>query len=185
MTRHTIGTALVVFGALLLVVPALFPVQSVLIHDTTPRTFDGPEEIAAEGIEIIHYENLSERGQELYVRTPEAGGEYTVAPGEGAPDFEYLTSNEQTEAFRESQNRRPGLVAIERPDDADLPQADEPFDRAAPGEDERRQQVQRYDLMGTATEPPGLGSVPQLLRLGAALLAILSLGVGGYLRAQP
>jgi hypothetical protein len=187
MTRHTIGAALVVLGTVLLVLPAFFPVQPTLIHDTRPNTFDGPAEFAQEGIEVIHYESLSERGQELYVRTLESGGEYHVAPGEGAPDFEYLTSNERTEAFEEGQNERPGVVVIERPDDADLPPADEPFGRTAPDEEvsDRQQQTNRYDMMETATEPPGLGSVPQLLRLGAALIAILSLGVGGYLRAQP
>jgi len=187
MTRHTIGTALVVLGALLLVVPALFPVQPILIHDTTLRTFDGPQELEQDGYSIVSYENLSERGQELYIRTLEAGGQYQVELGEGAPEYEYLTSNERTEAVSENRTRQPGLVVIERPENVDLPPADEPFGRAAPEEedDERRQQVQRYVLMGTATEPPGLGSVPQLLRLGAALSAILSLGVGGYLRARP
>lgn len=186
MTRHTIGTALIALGAVLLVLPAFFPVQPILVHDTGFNTFDGPEDFAQEGIKVVHYESLSERGQELYVRTLDAGGEYHVAPGEGAPDFEYLTSNEQTEAFEDTQNQRPGVVVIERPDNADLPPADEPFDRTAPeGEkDERSKQVQRYDMMGTATEPPGLGAVPQLLRLAAALIAVLSLGVGGYLRSQ-
>ncbi len=186
MTRHTIGTALVVLGTVLLVLPVFFPVQPILVHDTGYNTFDGPEEFAQEGIVVVHYESLSERGQELYVRTLEAGGEYHVAPGEGAPDFEYLTSNEHTEAFEESQNQRPGVVVIERPDDADLPPADEPFGSSEPGqdEDERSQQIKRYDMMSTATKPPGLGSVPQLLRLGAALIAVLSLGVGGYLRSQ-
>lgn len=75
------------------------------------------------------------------------------------------------------------MIIIERPADTDLPPADEPDVGAREGdveEDERRQQVQRYDMMSTATEPPSLGSATQLLRLGAAVLAVVSLGLGGY-----
>jgi hypothetical protein len=35
--------------------------------------------------------------------------------------------------------------------------------------------------METRTEQPPLGALPQLLRLVAALLAVVSMGVGGYL----
>ncbi|MEF8852584.1 MAG: hypothetical protein V5A44_00295 [Haloarculaceae archaeon] len=34
--------------------------------------------------------------------------------------------------------------------------------------------------MQTRTERPPLGSSPQLLRLGAVVLAVISLGAGGY-----
>lgn len=188
MERDTqIGTALLVLGAVLLVVPALFPVQPVLIHDTTPVTFDSPEEIESQPIEVVRYENLSESGQELYVQTLESGGEYTVSQGDGAPDFEYLTSAEHSE-IRSETDPRPAVVVIKRPQDNDLPPADEPFaedsPRDGPQDDQRREGVQRYDMMETTTQRPGLGAVPQLLRLGAALIAVLSVGVGGYLRAR-
>lgn len=183
-----IGTALVVLGVVLFVGLALFPVQPVLVHDTGPNTFDSPDELREEGVEIISYGSLSERGQALYVRTLEAGGTHQVAPGEGAPDFGYLTREELAAAWDRNQNPRPGRVVIERPAEADLPPADEPFDRGTAEQDQRdqrQQQVQRYDLIQTSTEPPSLGSVPQLLRLAAALLAVCSLGIGGYLRSLP
>lgn len=189
MTRHnTIGTALLVVGAVLFVLPALVPVQPVLVHDTSLNTFDNAAELQADGVEIIRYENLSERGQELYVTTLESGGRYEVSPGEGATDFEYLTQREHSERVAETEQRRPATVAIQRPPDADLPPADEPFGGEgsdASQDEDHRQTVQRYELMHTAKEPPSLGSAQQLIRLGAALLAVLSVGVGGYLRSQP
>lgn len=182
-----LGTGLVVLGIVLFAVPALFPVQSVLVHNTSPGTFGGPDQLEEEGIEIIAYENMSDRGQELYRDTLEAGGEYRVQSGDGAPEFSYPTAGERTDARRERPDRRPGVVAIERPEDGDLPRADEPIDRGpadGEGAEQRRQQAQRYDLMQTGTEPPPLGSTPQLLRLVAALLAVVSVGLGGYLRAS-
>lgn len=187
--RKQLGTALVVFAVVLFTLPALFPVQAVLTHDTGPVTFDSKEQLQEQGITIIAYENMTERGQELYVQTLEANGEYRVPVGEGASDFEYLTSEERMQAFEGNQNQRPGAVVIERPEESDLPRADEPFseehrdnDRAE--DEQRRQQVQRYDMMQTSTGPPPLGTIPQLLRLAAALLAVISLGVGGYLRSS-
>lgn len=183
--RNKLGTALVVLAVILFTVPAFFPVQAILTHDTGPVTFDSREQIEEAGTEIVAYENMSERGQELYVETLEAGGKYSVSPGQGASDFEYPTSGERAQAMEENPDQRPGVIVIERPDDTDLPPADEPFDRSrgggGEGEEQHRQQVQRYDMMETSTGPPSLGSVSQLLRLAAALLAVISLGVGGYL----
>lgn len=184
-TNTRLGAALVVLAVGLFIAPAFFPVQATLVHDTGAFTFDGPEQFEEEGITVIQYDNMSDRGQELYVRTLEKGGEYHVSPGQGASDFNYLTGNERQNALEANSDQRPRMIVIERPEDADLPPADEAFERSGrqgDGEDDqRRQQVQRYELMETATEPQSLGSVPQLLRLGAAVLAVLSLGLGGYL----
>lgn len=186
--RNQLGTALVAIAVVSLVAPALFPVQAVLTHDTGPVTFDSREQIEAEGIEIVAYGEMSERGRELYVQALENDGEYRVPPGQGASEFDYLTSEARAQAREENPDGRPGYVVIERPTDADLPPADEPFDRvpreSAERDDQRRQQVQRYDMMETSTGPPSLGSPPQLIRLAAALLGVLSLGVGGYLRSS-
>ena len=184
--RSKLGTALVIISVGLFVVPAFFPVQPVLVHDTGPITFDGPDEFEEEGIEVVRYENLSERGQELYAQTLNSGGEYQVSLGQGASDFEYLTSKERT-AQSMNPNERPGMIVIERPTDTDLPPADEPDVGAREGDvegDEYRQHVQHYDMMSTATEPPSLGSATQLLRLGAAILAVVSLSLGGYLLSR-
>ena len=186
--RNTLGTALVVLAVVLFVVPAVFPVQPVLSHDTDRSTRDSPSELREQGVPIIAYENLSERGQELYVETLRNDGEYRVPKGEGAPEFDYLTDAERREAFRNDNESAVRSVVIERPeDDSDLPPADE-FS-VGPGDEEelsgeereRRETMRRYDAMRTTTEQPPLDSPPQLLRLGAALLAVISLGVGGYL----
>ncbi len=186
--RNTVGLALVVLAVILFTLPAFFPVQAVLTHNTGPGSFDSRAELEENGVEIIGYENMSERGQELYRQTLEAGGSYSVSQGNGATDFGYLTGAER-QVRTERPRQRPSLVAIERPEDASLPPADEPFERVRGGGDEsgdeqRRQQVQRYDLMDTSTEPPSLGALSQLLRLAAALLGVLSLCVGGYLYAS-
>jgi hypothetical protein len=186
--RNRLGTALVVLAVVLFVVPALFPVQAMLTHDTRHTVPPDPESIQENGFEIVGYENLSERGRELYVRTLENGGEYRVRQGQGAPGFEYPTREERRAALTGETDRseRPGSIVIKRPeDDSGLPEADE--DRFGPpreeGENasERRELTMRYDAMRTFLEQPPLESPPQLARLVAALLAVLSLGVGGYL----
>lgn len=179
MDRHTtLGVALLAIAVACFTIPPLVPVQTVLIHDTTPITFDTPDELESQEYEIYAYENLSDRGQELYVATLENGGEYHVSPGDGAQDFEYLSPAERAEASRENR-RRPGYFVIERPEDVDLPPADEPDH--GPRNPERREQTQRYDMMSATAGPPPLDATPQLLRLAAVLLGILSAGVGGYL----
>lgn len=181
--RNKLGTALVVLAAVLFIVPALFPLQAVHTHDTRPGTFDGREQIE-ESMEIVSYENLSERGQTLYVLTLENEGVYRVPQGEGAPDFDYTASEDRTQP-RDGPAGRAEYVAIERPEDADLPPADEPFQHHPEERDEpsepRREQAQRFDVMEVSTGPPPIDSPRQLLRLAAALLAVVSLGVGGYL----
>ena len=187
--RNTLGTALVVLAVVLLVGPAVFPVQPVLIHDTDRTTRDSPSELREQGVPVVAYENLSERGQEVYVAALE-GEDYRVGQDAGAPDFRYPTSAERREAFEADDMSGTGMVVIERPeDDSVLPPPDERFfgpreEEEAESEEEleeRRQQVLRYDAMVTATDQPPLGSTRQLLRLGAVMLAVVSLGTGGYL----
>ena len=187
--RNTLGTALVVLAVVLFVGPAVFPVQPVLSHDTDRSTRDSPSELREQGIPVVAYENLSERGQEVYVAALE-GEDYRVGRDAGAPDFQYPTSAERREAFEADDMSGTGMVVIERPeDDSVLPPPDERFfgpreEEEAESEEEleeRRQQVLRYDAMMTGTGQPPLGSTRQLLRLGAVMLAVVSLGTGGYL----
>ncbi|GAA0682075.1 hypothetical protein ACFQDG_01410 [Natronoarchaeum mannanilyticum] len=186
--RTAVGTALLALAIILFTVPTLFPVQAVLTHDTTAVTFDGRDKLEEDGVTIIPYENLSDRGQELYVRTLENGGTYRTSPGQGAPEFDYMTGAERSQARRENPDTRPGYVAIERPENATLPTADEPFnqDRRArdEGAESHHKTVMRYDMMEVSKGPPPLGSTPQLLRLAASLLAVLSAGIGGYLASS-
>ena len=189
--RNTLGTALVVLAVVLFVGPAVFPVQPVLTHDTDRTTRDSPSELREQGIPVVAYENLSERGQEVYVAALE-GEDYRVGQNAGAPEFRYPTSAERREAFEADDMSGTGMVVIERPeDDSDLPPPDERFFGPREEEEEevendeqpegRRERVLRYDAMVTATDQPPLGSTRQLLRLGAVMLAVVSLGTGGYL----
>lgn len=196
--RNLLGMSLVVLAAVLFIVPALFPVQPMLTHDTRDSVPAPEARLEEEGFRVIEYGNLSDRGQELYRRTLENNGEYHVSQGRGAPEFEYPTVEEladarddrQQSARADREQTRLGEVVIERPeDDSGLPEADEHFFGPREREDgnesvnetKRREQAMRYDLMGTRTEQPPLGATPQLIRLAAALLAVVSLGVGGYL----
>lgn len=185
--RNAVGAALSVLAVVLFTVPAFFPVQPMLTHytgDTAPAT---PAELQERGYEIVAYENLSERGQELYVKTLERGGEYRVPVGEGAAAFDYPTDGEVRAMYQNG--TEPGIV-IERPaDDDSLPSADEHFygfrgdeeDLNRSQREQRRETIERYDAMSTRTEEPPLGATPQLIRLAAVMLAVLSMGVGGYL----
>ncbi|WP_262176049.1 hypothetical protein [Haloarcula laminariae] len=132
-TARTAAMVLLVVGVAALLVPALFPVQQVLYHDTGDGTMENRSQLEAEGYTVIAYENLSERGQEIYVsslRSP--NHEYTVPVGEGAPEFPYDEANnvgEVTTSEEYEERQRRTSVVIERPDNADLPPPDEPVDR--------------------------------------------------------
>lgn len=176
--RRAIGAGLLVLGVLSLVVPALVPLGSEHVHDTRPTTTESRAELEDRGVQVLVYEDLSDRGQEVYREALLTGGAYSVPSGQGIPALDYPDSNGR-------------LVAIERPADAeDLPPADElrvgPVDEELPEEErQRRQNAQRYDLLEVNTGPPPLDAFSQLLRLAVGLLAVLSLGVGGYLSALP
>ena len=185
--RNRVGAALVVLAVALFVVPAFFPVQPVLVHTTWGDTQQPPEQLRqGEQIRVVAYENLSERGQELYVEALENNGEYRVPEGEGAPVFVYATDADRRGAMESQNMTAAGRVVIERPaDDSSLPAADERYYPREEGlneteREQRREQALRYDLMQTSKEQPPLGSPPQLLRLGAVVFAVIFLGTGGY-----
>jgi hypothetical protein len=177
-----VGLAIVLF-----VVPAVFPVQPMLTHDTGPSTSASSAELRQQGVPIVAYENLTRRGQDIYVETLEANGEYRVAEGEGARAFVYPTDAERQAAYESDNMTAAGRIVIERSgDNENLPRAEEYYfpDREGMNDTEaqqRREQAMRYDMMQTATGQPPLGSTPQLLRLAAVMLAVVCLGVGGYL----
>lgn len=183
--RTLLGSVLVGLAVVLFVVPGLAPVQPVLEHDTRDTVSLDPDELREAGVEVVAYENLTDRGRELYVRALERGGEYRVPQGKGAPDFGYPSDAALRAAVEAGDRDRPGRIVIERPkDDAGLPPADEQLfgeRRAGENETEYRERITRYDAVQTRTAQPPLGSVPQLLRLVASLLAVLSMGGGGYL----
>jgi hypothetical protein len=191
--RNQLGAALVALAAVLFVLPAVFPVPVMLVHDTGAVASVPPDRLEEAGYRVVAYENLSERGRELYVATLEQGGVYRVPLDRGAPEFAYPTPAERHEAY-ENRSRDSRLeVVIERPEDGgSLPPADEPHRRPpegdgddGEGEETRERETEpvssRYDAIRTATERPPLGSTPQLLRLAAAALAVVALGTGGYL----
>lgn len=146
MLRSTnVANGLVVLGVALLVAPALFPLQPVLTHDTRPGTASTRAELEERGYEIVRFENLSERGQSLYVRTLRADGQHQVPVGEGAPDFDYprpseLDDGEMERDYRSRIARH--RIVIERPEDDDhLPPADEPVEYA----EHRRDDPDRHE----------------------------------------
>lgn len=211
----TATTVLLVVGVAALLVPALFPVQQVLYHDTGAGTTANGSDLEAQGYTVIEYENLSERGQEIYVaalRSPERA--YTVPAGEGAPEFPYdgaadIDDATTRAAFEERQRRT--SVVIERPDDTDLPPPDEPVDRiraepprpeqeaASGGEtatrpngsvrqqrlEQRREAVGKYDLLTVRQGTAPVTDTGTLLRLGSVLFGTVAVGLGGYLRSRP
>ncbi|WP_459194439.1 hypothetical protein [Halosimplex sp. J119] len=188
--RNTLGTALVVLAIVLFTVPAFFPVQPVLVHDTDRSVNAPPEELRQEGYRIIGYENLSSRGQELYVEALKQRRDYSVPQGQGADEFPYLNQTEIQQVYRNDNRSDLDQVVIKRPaDDSGLPPAGEYYHERDPEEtnmteqerEQRRERALRYDAIETTMEQPPLGATPQLLRLAAVLFAVLSLGVGGYL----
>ncbi|WP_459194773.1 hypothetical protein [Halosimplex sp. J119] len=165
--------ALVALGVVLLAGSAVVPVGTVLWHDASaeqPDFAEGNETaLRGEGYDVVAYENLSERGQELYVTTLENGGEYRVPAGEGTDDFEYLSRTDVVETANRSgfDFRSAMQVAIERPNGSDLPDADEDLPDA------------RYDVMLTKTAPPPLFTVARLPQLLLALAGLATLGYSG------
>lgn len=182
--RNKVGTALVLLAIVLFVYPALFPVQPQLIHNTRTLGWGDAEELRTSGFEVIVYENLSDRGQVLYTRTIENDGQLYVPHGQGAPEFEYPTRTEGRRASRSGNESLPGLYAIDRPkSDPYLPHSQTCASPQSTSEETREDpdQARCYDLMVTLKQQPPLGSPPQLLRLLASLIAVISLGIGGYL----
>ncbi len=185
MERRTqIGAGLVVVGLLAFGLALAFPVQSVHVHDTTTASTLNETQAEEVGVPVVAYENLSDRGQELYVETLENGGTYRVPVGEGAEDFAYPT-NEEARApgglvEGESNQTSNVVVVVKRPtDDGDLPPADETpafADEDGPNEST----VMRYDLMTTRTKKPPIGSGAHAPRLAGLVLGLTSLTAGAY-----
>jgi len=212
MVSITRSGAVLALGTVLLLVPALLPVQPVLFHDTSAGTFADRAELEREGLEIVASENLSDRGQELYVLALRNDG-YAVPVGAGASDFEYPTDAELQNVTDPRERLTLGRIVIERPPDADLPPADEPTEAAerererrerrqqerqeqggqqtptpgtpTPSIEERRQQIARYDVMSTRTTLPAITETSSLARLFSILGGVILIGTGGYLRSKP
>lgn len=130
---------------------ASVPVADVRMHDTSPYLGANASVENSSAVRVVAYENLTERGRELYRTTLERGGRYWVPIGEGASDYRYV--DDPGEGFQST--------VIERPADAALPPADE-------------RHAERYDLLVTTTRSPPLFS-------GAYLVQMASLLVGGGL----
>jgi hypothetical protein len=149
VTRNSV---LVVVGALLLLGPALFPVQPMLYHDPEPGTTENASQLRQEGYEIVAYENLSDRGKELYRQALQEGS-LGVPLGAGAPDFAYPTAAELDAVGNDFEQRRAlRSVVIERSPDADLPPAAEPVEMAE--EIRERRERGRERERNERTPPP-------------------------------
>lgn len=206
----TASTVLLIIGVIALLAPALFPVQQVLYHEVGAGTTANGSQLEADGYTVIAYENLSERGQAIYVSALESPErEYTVPAGTGAPEFPYEgpTDPGDTESYLAYQ-RLTGIV-IERPGDADLPPPAEPIGRLdrerervteppasknatdsenssqeASARAQRKQVVGTYDLVTVRKGSPPLTAPANLMRLAGVVVGTLAIGVGGYLRSR-
>lgn len=147
MTRYvTLPAVLVVFGIALLLLPALFPVQPVLYHETSPGTMANGSVLEEQGHTIVAYQDLSPRGQEHYLRALRNDGRSFVPQGEGASEFSYLTEGElgETDDYRERMALQ--TIVVERPPNTSLPPPDEPVEAAEHLlADERRAEEDRRD----------------------------------------
>jgi hypothetical protein len=200
--RSTVGAVLVAVGVVLLVAPSLAPVQPVLYHDTNAGTAENETMLERQGYTVVEYEDLSPRAQELYRTALLNDGHTTVPVGQGATEFPYRTEAELADYEDYQQRNVDSSIVIERPEDADLPPADEPL-RAAepraidetrdregadatgtPSEDEIervRQRIAKYDTINTRQGEPPLGGTQHLLRMASLLAGVVAIGTGGYL----
>lgn len=169
MPRLTRSHALVAVGLLLLVAPAFAPLQPVLEHDTTGESFQNESSLEAEGYRVVEYENLTDRGKELYVRTLESGGTYRVPVGDGAADFRYPSAAEVD--AQEGYEARLALshVVVERPPNATLPPADEDVEHAVEMVENRREARNEEEREGTTTEGTTASQEPRTTRSDAEI----------------
>lgn len=146
MTRYvTLSNVILLIGIALLIAPILFPVQPVLYHDTSPGTMANETVLEDDGYAIIAYENLSERGQEHYVKALRNDGEHIVPQDNGAQEFSYATVAELGNVENRWERMTLESVIIERPPNASLPPADEPVEDAE----------HRWDNLRRPNEPTG------------------------------
>lgn len=155
MESRQLAFGLLLLSALLFGAATAVPPQDVRMHDTSPYLGENASLNEDAPVRIVAYENLSERGQELYRKTLKNDGRYWVPLDEGATDYEYY----------ETQSIENEALVIVRPQNTDLPPADE-------------QHQQEHDLLVTTTEDPPLMSGKHLPQVASLLGAILSL-VGG------
>src|SRR6056297_2888247 len=153
MIQHiSISRVLVALGIVLLIAPALAPVQAMHFHDTGAGTTANGTELEEHGVRVVAYEDLSERGQELYVEALRNHGQYAVPLGEGAPDDFHYVTYQDSEDNADPSERRPGTIAIERPPDADLPPADEPSYHAEEARERARERADREQVEATPAD---------------------------------
>jgi len=173
-----IGIILIVLSLPLFGFSTTLSVESHQYHDAG-ATFDplsDPKGVNESVIEerhtnVISYQNLSDRGKNLYIKSLENDGKVTFPVGEGAPGFTYLSVDEMDnlepgEAFRK------GTVIIKRPANDSLPPAGE------------QRNTTKYDFMTYGQEKPDFPSeeyVPFLVVPGLGFLLIFT---GGYLFHQ-
>lgn len=204
ISRSRISTALLVVGAVLLIAPALAPVQPVLSHEVGGTITGERSDLREENIEIITYENLSDRGKALFEQALRNDGSYRVPVGEGASDFEYRTELDPEGDDDSPRPYGPRTVAVERPDDPDFPAVDERRPQRRPPEGaqretggtddsagsseqsaQREQERERYNILQTRLTQPPLTDSGNLLRFFAVLGGVVAVGGGGYLRSKP
>jgi len=200
--RSKIGAVLVALGIALLIVPSLAPVQPVLYHETNTGTTENETMLERQGYTVVEYEELSPRAQGLYRTALRNDGHNTVRVGQGAEAFPYPSESELAEYEDYQQREIASSIVIERPENADLPPADEPLraaeyrardeseggengeTRTTPSEaeiEQLRQQIATYDVINTRTGEPPLGGTQHLLRMAALLVGVVGVGTGGYL----
>jgi hypothetical protein len=139
IARSRIAAALLVVGAILLIAPAVMPVQQILLHEAEGPLLIERAELEERGVEVVAYENLSDRGKELYEQTLRNDGSYRIPAGQGATDFQYRTELDADEESEPRQRFGPRVVAIERPEDGDLPTLDRGVPERRPPNSEPRE----------------------------------------------
>jgi len=171
MDRKKVSFVLLLLSVVLFGVFLTTSVNDVRIHDTSLYISERSSVHDVEYTPIVEYENLSERGQEIYRATLENDGRYWTPIGEGASDFEYsanTTVKNDTVSGSGFEGGRVPTIIIERPeDDAFLPPIDEPYE-------------EKYDWMATSTQEPPIMSGKHNRKLGSISFAIITLISGVY-----
>lgn len=176
MERRTLlGILLIVVALPLLAMPATMSVEPYQYHETTPTldAFNESGSVNESRLEsnvatVVAYQNLSERGQELYTKSLENDGRITFPVGEGAPDFEYLSEADVSE-LPPSEAYKAGTVIVKRPIDTDLPAPDENSNDT------------RYDFMAYGQEKPDFPSEEHVPQVVLPILGFCALAGGAYL----
>lgn len=166
--RTQIAIVLALLAVPLLGMPAIAPVDPVLVHNTGDTTkANNTSTLQQYHYAVYDARNLSDRAREIYRAALQTEDAYRVPVGQGAPEFQYptreavsnLSQTNITEALRMSS------VAIERSPDDGLPPAEE-----AEG-------ARRFETMSTYTADPEMGSgayAHHILGLALGLVALVS-----------